>query len=191
VTPREWTFSTNAYGRPQISNSFELSSTVRFNISHTHSLIVLAMTRDREVGVDVENVEDRTVSMDIADRFFAPEEAAALAQVPGELQQERFFEYWTFKESYIKARGMGLSLPLEKFAFHYPGDRLVRIAIHADLMDDPHRWHFWQLRPTPKYLLAVCAERLPRQALPRLIVRQVVPMRGEQLLAPDLHRISE
>jgi 4'-phosphopantetheinyl transferase len=139
------------------------------------------------LGVDVENVLAREVSIDIADRFFAPTEVAALAVVPSDLQQARFFEYWTFKESYIKARGMGLSIPLDKFSFHYPHDQAVELAIHPELADDPARWRFWQFRPTPDYLVAVCAERYDAHSS-AIVVRKVIPMAGEIVLALNLLR---
>jgi 4'-phosphopantetheinyl transferase len=191
VNPREWVFSTNAYGRPEIVNAQGRDAGLSFNISHTHSLIVLGVTRHRALGVDVENVRAREVSIDIADHYFAPQEVAALRAVPSHEQQYRFFEYWTFKESYIKARGMGLSLPLDKFGFHYPHDRAVGIAIHPELADDAARWQFWQFRPTPEYLVAICAERLGAQSPTRLIVRQAVPMVSEEPFAPEFLRVSE
>jgi 4'-phosphopantetheinyl transferase len=187
VHPAEWSFTANAYGRPEIANP--QAEDLTFNISHTHSLIVLGVTRRRALGVDVENFQAREVSLDIADHYFAPPEVAALAAVPREQQQYRFFEYWTFKESYIKARGMGLSLPLGKFAFHYAGERSVGITIDRELADDPARWQFWQFRPAPGYLVAVCAERLGAQS-PHITVRDTVPMLREQPLALDLLRVS-
>ncbi|HYR84718.1 MAG TPA: 4'-phosphopantetheinyl transferase superfamily protein [Terriglobia bacterium] len=189
IDPRAWVFSTNAYGRPDIVNEQARDACLSFNISHTHSLIVLGVTRGRALGVDVENVRAREVSIDIADHYFAPQEVAALTVVPPHQQQYRFFEYWTFKEAYIKARGMGLSLPLDKFSFYYPDDHAVEIAIHPDLDDDAARWQFWQFRPASDYLVAICAERIGAQS-PRLIVRKAIPMLGEQLLAAEFLRVS-
>ena len=190
IAPRDWIFSANAYGRPEIANAEAREEYLTFNISHTHSLIVLGVTQRRALGVDVENFAAREISIDIADRFFAPEEVAALAVVPRHQQQYRFFEYWTFKEAYIKARGMGLSLPLDKFSFHLPHDRAVDIAIHPELADDASRWQFWQFRPTPEYLVAVCAERLGTQS-PRLVVHKIVPGRDENILSPVFLRTSQ
>jgi 4'-phosphopantetheinyl transferase len=148
------------------------------------------VTKRRDLGVDVENFRAREVSIDIAGRFFAPQEVAALTAAPPRQQQYRFFEYWTFKEAYIKARGMGLSLPLDKFSFHYPDDRAVEIAIHPDLADEPARWQFWQFRLRSEYLAAVCAERVGAQS-PSLIVRQAIPMLSEKTFNPEFLRISE
>jgi 4'-phosphopantetheinyl transferase len=190
VEPADWIFSNNAYGRPAIANEEVRDAGLSFNLSHTHSLIVLGVTKRRELGVDVENVRAREVSIGIADRYFAPAEVAVLSAAPADEQQYRFFEYWTFKESYIKARGMGLSLPLDKFAFHYPDDRAVGIAIDAELADDPARWQFWQLQPSPDYLLAVCAERTGARPA-RLIVRKTVPMLSEKEVGLECLRVSQ
>src|SRR5215475_15802194 len=190
IHPKEWVFSANAYGRPEIVNAQARDAGLSFNISHTHSLIALGVTKRRALGVDVENFRAREVSLDIADRFFAPQEVAALAAAPPRRRQYRFFEYWTFKEAYIKARGMGLSLPLDKFSFHYPNDRAVEIAIDPELADDSARWQFWQFRPRPEYLMAICAERVGAQS-PGPIVRQATPMLSEEKFAPEFLRVSE
>jgi len=190
IHPTEWVFSTNAYGCPEIANVQGREASLSFNISHTDSLIVLGVTKRRALGVDVENCRAREVSIDIADRFFAPTEVAALNNVPPQQQQYRFFEYWTFKESYIKARRMGLSLPLDKFSFHYPNDRALEIAIDPELADDAARWQFWQFQPRPEYLVAICAERVGDQP-PRLIVHQAVPMLGEKTFTPEFLRVSK
>lgn len=190
IPPERWSFATNAYGRPQIANSDAAAADLHFNVSHTHSLVTLALTRGGELGVDVENVRDRAAPIDIADRFFAPAEVTALAQIGADQRHDRFFEYWTFKESYIKARGMGLSLPLDKFSFQFPNERCVVLATDAQLADEAARWQFWQFRPSPEYLLAICARRT--QAPQRhVVVRKVVPMVGDELIAPVLLRRSE
>lgn len=190
VPPKEWVFSVNAYGRPEIANAQARAAELSFNLSHTQGLIVLGVSKGRALGVDVENLRAREASIDIADCFFAPQEAAALAAEPRSRQQYRFFEYWTFKEAYIKARGMGLSLPLDKFSFSYPDDRTVELAIHPELADDPARWQFWQFRPGSEYLTAICAERTGLQS-PRLIVRRTIPLTIEKALDPEFLRVSD
>ena len=85
--------------------------------------------------MDVENVRAREVDIEIADRYFAPEEVASAARAADEKQKQRFFEYWTLKESYIKARGMGLSIPLERFAFHLEDPEQIRLTIDPGLQD--------------------------------------------------------
>jgi len=189
VAHRDWRFATNDYGRPEIANILPQQAGLSFNLSHTQGLIVLGVTRACSLGVDVEHVRSRTVSIEIADRFFAPEEVSALALVPAQRQQDRFFEYWTFKESYIKARGMGLSLPLDRFSFHYAHEHAVGIAIHSELGDDPARWRFWQFKPTELHLVAVCAERSV-SAAQEIAVRRVVPLVHDTWVEPRFLRTS-
>jgi len=177
VAAADWEFALNAYGRPEIAARHGVHG-LHFNLSHTRGLIALAVSRKRAVGVDVEHIGEREPPIDIADHFFAPAEVAALAALPEQSRGGRFFEYWTFKESYIKARGMGLSLPLDRFSFHFHGEQVVSLSAEAGIDDDPQRWHFWQCRPTPHYLLALCAESLGGPA-PQISVRQVVPLAGE------------
>jgi 4'-phosphopantetheinyl transferase len=190
IDPRDWIFSTNVYGRPEVVNEQARNACLSFNISHTHSLIVLGVTKQQALGVDVENLGRREAPIDIADRYFAPQEVAVLAATPAHQQQYRFFEYWTFKEAYIKARGMGLSLPLDKFSFHYPDDHAVEITIEPELADDSDRWQFWQFQPTPEYLVAICCERVDAQAS-SLFVRQAIPMQSEKEFAHKFLRVSD
>ena len=189
IHPREWIFSTNAHGRPEAVNPQARDAGMSFNVSHTRGLIVLGVTRRRALGVDVEHVRARAVSIDIADRYFAPQEVAALTAVTPQQRQYRFFEYWTLKEAYIKARGMGLSLPLDKFSFQLSDDRAVELVIHPELADAAARWGFLQFRPLPEYLVAICAERVAASS-PRLIVRQTIPMISESDVAPEVLRVS-
>lgn len=190
IAPAEWAFSANQFGRPQIANPEPECCGLSFNISHTRGLIALAVTRHRELGVDVENVRTRQVSTGIADRFFSPVEVAELATAPLEQRQDRFFEYWTFKESYIKACGMGLSMPLDQFSFHYPHERAVRIEIEPALGDDASRWSFWQCRPSAEHLLALCVERKGSGAM-RLGVRKIVPTVMDEALEAEWLKSSE
>lgn len=126
----------------------------RFNISHTDGLVALAVA-DAPIGVDVENVRRKGRTVELADRFFAPSEAAALRALPEPLQRDRFFDLWTLKEAYIKARGMGLAIPLDAFAFTLePGS--IQISVSPDVANAPDdRWRFFLARIGDAHRLAV------------------------------------
>jgi 4'-phosphopantetheinyl transferase len=189
VPPETWQFAWNAYGRPEIANVGQNCASLSFNISHTNSLIVLGVAARRVIGVDVESVVDRDVSLEIASHYFSLGEIAALAGTSVSQRKERFFEYWTFKEAYIKARGMGLSLPLDKFTFQFPGDGCVGLTIDPELEDDPAHWQLWQYRPAPEYLVAVCVSRAGVPA--RLTtIRTIAPLAEEELLVLKPTRTS-
>jgi 4'-phosphopantetheinyl transferase len=158
VDPRLWRFQKNAYGKPQIVYPEGLLP-LSFNLSNTSGMIVCLVALDREVGVDVEDTERPGETVEVADQFFSQTEVTALRALPSEAQRQRFFEYWTLKEAYIKARGMGLSLPLEQFSFHLERDQPVRISCDPRLEDDPRSWQFAQFRPTPQHMVAVALRR--------------------------------
>jgi 4'-phosphopantetheinyl transferase len=159
LDPTQWSFVLNAYGKPEIGNPYRAKQRISFNLSHTDGLIVLGIAAGRALGIDTENVRTRRAPIDIADSLFAADEVAALRQLTGEEQSERFFSYWTLKEAYVKARGMGLSIPLDKFSFHLSGDQGVDISFRSPLNEDPSTWRFWQFCPSPDHLAALCTER--------------------------------
>lgn len=189
VGARDWRFETNAYGRPHIANSNPQASRLRFNTSHTDSLVVLALTADRDIGVDVESTS-RTAPLDVADRFFSPREAVALRQLPAQAQALRFWDLWTFKESYIKARSMGLSIPLERFSFYFSDAASVEISFEEGLGDSPSRWDFWQFKPDAEHLVAVCLARTSAEPI-EFVCRRFVPSPGVDALASTITRSSK
>lgn len=158
ITPREWTFEPGEHGRPYITNTHPELGDVSFNLSHTKGLILLALARGRIVGVDTEVISDARPLLEIADRFFAPAEVAALRALATHEQPQRFFQYWTLKEAYIKARGMGLAIPLDQFAFHFPQPGQVDLTLDPRQPDVAERWRFWQFRVKSDFLAALCIE---------------------------------
>lgn len=158
VPPAAWTFIANVHGRPEILDRPSGVPDLRFNLSHTDGLIACAVTIGREVGVDVEHIQ-RRLTHDIAGRFFAPREVSDLRALPEHAQPLAFFDYWTLKEAYIKARGFGLALPLADFAFILAPPAPPRIAFEPALNDDPETWQFAQDWPTPNHRLALAVRR--------------------------------
>jgi 4'-phosphopantetheinyl transferase len=189
VDARDWVFTANAYGRPAIDVLRMGAVDLCFNVSHTAGLIVLGVTRGRAVGVDVENLCARVNPIDTAKHVFSVVELVTLAGLPAEQQLDRFFEYWTFKESYIKARGMGVSIPLDKFSIRLERDGLVDLEIAPELDDDASRWEFWQIRPSRTYVLALCAERVSKLS-PTISIKTMVSMDREEIVSLQFNRVS-
>jgi len=158
VLPAAWKFLANVHGRPEILDRPPGVPDLRFNISHTDGLIACAVTIGREVGVDVEHI-NRPLTHDVAGRFFAPAEVADLRKLPEHEQRRAFFDYWTLKESYIKARGFGLALPLADFAFKLNPPGPPAITFEPALDDDPRTWQFLQDWPTPQHRLGLAVRR--------------------------------
>lgn len=188
IRPADWRFEATSLGRPTIANAHPDVSTLAFNISHSDHVVVLAIGRDRQIGIDVEDL-GRRAPLDIADGFFSPDEARQLRSMPAAAQPQRFFDFWTLKESYIKARGKGLSLPLDQFGFDLSGDGPVTVRFDASLDDAPEHWTFWQWRPSVESLAALCIENRPGVTT-RVTVRQCIPFVYEEETEFDVLRRS-
>jgi 4'-phosphopantetheinyl transferase len=170
VPPESWHFTANAYGRPAIADCHDDARGLSFNVSHTRGLIALAVTRDAAVGVDVERVVTRVSPLDVAGEVFSDTETAELAALDPARRQRRFFEYWTLRESYAKARGTGLSMPMDQLAFSYESGGGIALSADAGVDPEPQRWSFWQLLPEPDCVLALCVEKR-RGETPRLLAQ--------------------
>ena len=153
VDPPDWRFGRNAYGRPHIEAP-EHSRMLHFNLSHTDGLVALAVSEAPDIGVEVEIVARNLDCEQMAPAVFAPAELETYARVAASERRSVFFVLWTLKEAYIKARGMGLSLPLDGFAFDLSGSE-PSITFNARCSDDAARWHFRHFAPTPAHRLAL------------------------------------
>jgi 4'-phosphopantetheinyl transferase len=156
--PEDWHFAVNRWGRPRVAEPAAAEG-LHFNLSHTSGLVACLVGGRGELGVDAETTRRPMADLaQIAGRFFAPREVAALGESAEGERRERFFEFWTLKESYIKARGIGLSLGLSRFAFTIAGDRAT-IAFEPGLDDDPAAWDFRLFRVDPDFLIATSVRR--------------------------------
>lgn len=104
--PREIQFTPDLHGKPGIVQQF---TDIRFNLSHSTGLALIAVARGREVGVDVERVDDSIHYEEIANHFFDPHETWDLRTAPQCERTSRFFDVWTRKEARLKAIGVGLT----------------------------------------------------------------------------------
>lgn len=154
--PAAFRFDCNRFGKPFIADPPECRH-LRFNVSHCDGLIAIAVEEDTDVGIDVERIRPMPDLLAIAQRFFAAPEVDDLRALPESARLERFFQYWTLKESYIKARGQGLSLGLDRFWFELGDSPRIRFA--QDFDDDPARWTFSQQRLEPCFWLAIATAR--------------------------------
>jgi len=137
-------FVLNQWGRPALAPDF-LSVPIRFNISHTDGMVVCLVSTENEVGVDSELFSRASRLLALAPTVFARQELDELAALPSADRGERAVILWTLKESYIKARGMGLALPLDGFAFRFETGR-VRLEVDPALQDDGAEWQFQWLK---------------------------------------------
>lgn len=156
LQPRDLHFSRASYGKPYLSENTRAG--LRFNLSHSNALALVAVSREREIGVDVEWIRRDVAEEKIAERFFSLREVATLRSLPPEQQPEAFFNCWTRKEAYIKARGEGLSLPLDTFDVSLaPGEPAALLENRIDA-GEMSRWRLVELAPGAGFKAALVVE---------------------------------
>jgi 4'-phosphopantetheinyl transferase len=157
VDPAKVSLRSTSSGKPELIGEHGQSG-VRFNVAHSDGLILYAVVRSRDVGVDVERVRPDLEWDDLAARYFAPCEVAELMALPADEQRRAFFVCWTRKEAYVKALGCGLSVPLDRFAVTLAPDWPAAI-VHTDHDPAQHsRWELRELSPAPGYVGTVAVE---------------------------------
>ncbi len=160
LSPAEWRFARNHFGRPSISveiadeiRSHTGVAPVNFNLSRSGSLVVCAITRSGQIGVDVEDEHGLPNASEIAPAVLTPEELAYWRRVGKEEQSRTFLRYWVLKEALVKARGVGLTLDGESMSF-------AAVATSHPYLDGQTErrcvpWKFWLLRLFERYQLAL------------------------------------
>jgi 4'-phosphopantetheinyl transferase len=157
VAPASLEFAQTEYGKPFLINAE--ASGFHFNLSHSEDLALVSVTREREVGVDIEFMRSNSATIDVAEHFFSVAEVYTLTGLDPECRAQGFFNCWTRKEAYIKARGEGLSLALDSFDVSLAPD--VPVALLQTRFDpsDVSRWSLHEIFPAPNYAAAIAIER--------------------------------
>ena len=135
IDPRNLRFAEGAYGKPELTG---LCSSLRFNLSHSDDLMLLAVAHTRAVGVDLELMRENVPVETLADYYFEPEDAWHLRLLPPAQRIWKFYEMWTSAEARLKADGAGISKGLKVLA--------------------PDRWSLLKLTPAEGYAAALAVE---------------------------------
>jgi len=173
VDPSAWQFSQNQHGRPEISAP-EIEPLLRFNLTHTNGLVACVVTLELDCGVDVERVSARGNLTGIAEKMFADSEQQDLMNLDGQAFLERFFTYWTLREAYCKALGVGIAWSKSNYGFVEEGGERWGISFDAESNDESADWQFALTRPTAEHLLAVAVRAASGPDTP-IIQNFVVP----------------
>src|SRR6185295_9129337 len=157
VAPASLAFAQNEFGKPFLINPE--AAGFHFNLSHSEDLALVSVTREREVGVDIEFIRPSFATIDVAEHFFSVAEVYTLTGLDPDYRTQGFFNCWTRKEAYIKARGEGLSLALDSFDVSLAPD--VPVALLQTRFDpsDVSRWSLHEIFPAPNYVAAIAIER--------------------------------
>ena len=150
--PASLMFSYGSHGKPTLQLD-DAHGGLHFNLSHSHGVALYAVAKTREVGIDVEALRSKSDWEDIARRFFSHREYLEILAQPHEVRSDAFFQCWTRKEAYIKARGLGMTIPLNSFAVS-----LTSNSLHGLRSADSDRWSLRGVEPAPGYTGAVVGE---------------------------------
>ena len=155
--PKKLRFITNEFRKPFLAWK-KTGEPLCFNLSHSGAVALFAFVRGRNVGIDVEHIRPDFFEPAIARRFFAPEEVADLEALDPLLQVTGFFNCWTRKEAYIKARGLGLSLPLSTFRVSLRPGSGAALLCYATDPTEMSRWSLQELAPGEGYVGSLAVE---------------------------------
>ena len=154
LAPQDLRFETAAAGKPHLASG---QGQLQFNLAHSGEYVLIAIA-GRAVGIDVEEIDDDFDAREVAAHFFSPGERRDLEMFTGRTRIEAFFECWTRKEAYVKARGEGLSLPLDQFDVSLrPGEPARLIATRPDPAE-ARRWQLSGLDVADGYKAALAVE---------------------------------
>lgn len=157
--PVDLEFELNQYGKPELKNS-----PVKFNLSHSGGVAAVAIggstepTEELAIGIDVESIVAHKDIVDIAFNYFSPSECDILRATDEALQKEMFYQFWTLKETYIKAIGKGLSIDLNSFGFSF-NKQTISVDHFGNQIEDTKTWSFMQARIYEQHLLALAVRR--------------------------------
>ncbi len=155
IAPEKLRLAYGEKGKPFLEVS---PKPISFNLAHSGGRAIYAFSANRELGVDLELIREDMTGEQIAKRFFSSYEIEVLNAVPATLRNEAFFNCWTRKEAYIKARGEGLSMPLDEFDVSLtPGEPAALLRNHVD-DDEISRWELLALPVAPGYVGALVVE---------------------------------
>jgi 4'-phosphopantetheinyl transferase len=126
-----------------------------FSLSHSQGLALFAITRDREIGVDLEQIQTDFAWELVAGQFFSAREVGALRSLPAAMGCKAFFDYWTCREAYVKAKGDGLGHPLDDFESSLIRERPADLKCAGGRRQETCRWTIEKLDPGTGYAAAL------------------------------------
>ncbi|HRI52848.1 MAG TPA: 4'-phosphopantetheinyl transferase superfamily protein [Pseudomonadota bacterium] len=178
VDPRAWSFALSPRGKPSVAGPTG-APPLSFNVSHTEGLVLCLIAREREVGVDGEYLGRRSDIALLSRRCLSAAEQQALWALPAAAQARRFLLHWTLKEAYLKARGIGIGLPLAEITILADDDPQTRagpptgFALGPGVADQPDRWQLGRCQPTAQHVAAYAIARTAGEVT--VLIEEVTP----------------
>lgn len=153
--PMKTRFEQNPYGKPSLKDPI---SPLRFNLSHSGDLILLAFAIHHELGVDVERIREKVEDEKIAERYFSEEEKKILLGLSPDEKKEAFYTFWALKEAVLKAKGRGIAMGLDSFSVVWKPEREKAFLKIKDDPQEGERFTLLKFSPLPEYRGALAVE---------------------------------
>jgi 4'-phosphopantetheinyl transferase len=153
VGPLDWEWREGPRGRPEVADP-GAAGRVSFNIAHSAGLVVCAISSDGTVGVDVEHRRRPPVDARMVRRYCAPCEVEDIERHGPSAWQDQFLKYWTLKEAYLKARGVGIAVHLSDLSFTLGADAIRLERLNSLSSDDDAEWAFVLDASSPSHFVA-------------------------------------
>ncbi|BAO74624.1 4'-phosphopantetheinyl transferase family protein [Winogradskyella sp. PG-2] len=149
--PKSISFEYKTYGKPEFKHQTDLN----FNVSHSGDMAVIAFVYDHAIGVDIEKIKNDFDTLEIASNFFSKKEISALQKIAHAKQHIAFYRCWTRKEALIKAKGNGLSFPLDQFSMTLDSDLEAELLETKWDLTEKNNWQLLSFIPNQGYIAAL------------------------------------
>ncbi len=153
--PHKIRFEYTSYNKPFLATK---SDNIHFNLSHSEAFALYAITPRQNIGIDIEYIRHDVAVLEIASRFFSQNEISSLDKISEDKQHNVFFQFWTRKESFLKAKGEGISFPMEKVDVSFINGKGLSHVTLLDEEKESMRWYVQDLFPGPGYVAAIAVE---------------------------------
>lgn len=155
--PMQLNFNTNQYGKPYL-NSLLSGTEIRFNLSHSCDMMLVAISCGIEVGIDIEYMREIEHARDIVNQYFSSHERQILSDLPPTELRDAFYTFWTAKEAFLKGVGKGLSYPLDRFSILFSRTTNDGSVYISNGLFDTINWTVLRLFPGDGYAGALAME---------------------------------
>ena len=162
IRPADIKFRYEVNGKPEVVEE-QNETELRFNVSHSADVAILAVSCNRAVGVDIEAIREQPDCLELAKRYFSEREYREMVALSPDERRRAFFACWTRKEAFVKACGVGLSYPLTEFSVSVRADvagTIEEISLEPNALS---RWSLIDVHPGREYAGAVVCENPPCQ----------------------------
>jgi 4'-phosphopantetheinyl transferase len=156
LAPEQIEFNINDFGKPRL----KLNSDIFFNISHTNGVAVMAVSKIEQLGIDIEKINSEKEVSKVVTHYFHPEETNLIESLATGKKVKIFYTIWTLKEAYIKAKGLGLSIELNRFNFKLPTEDLLEVIFEKELNEESNLWQFavFESEQHKNFIISVAAK---------------------------------